>query len=182
MRRRVWFALCAALAFLLVAAASVLLWLWWPTANTLTGYAARGDLSGVRLSLRLGVDPNEASRSGWRLENAGPTPLTAAAQFGQVEAIRLLIDQGADPNLLDGRSESPGQTPLATAATHGQLDACRALLDAGADPNIPTSPNGTGEPTNWTALDWALQGGHAAVADLLRQHGAVEGGRRRGGQ
>jgi len=38
-----------------------------------------------------------------------------------------------------------------------------------------------GDPGNWTALDWALQAKQSAVADLLRQYGAVEGRRRGGG-
>ncbi len=116
------------------------------------------------------------------LESRAQTPLTAAAQYGQVEVVRLLIDNGADPNLHDGGSEFPQQTPLATAAAQGHLDVCRVLLEAGANPNLPTNPNDVGAPQSWTALDWALQGGHTAVAELLRQHGAVEGGRVRGRQ
>jgi hypothetical protein len=166
---------------LLVAVASVVLWFWWPDANRLTGYAARGDMSKVRLSLRLGVDPNEPSRWGWHHENPGQTPLTAAAQFGRVDVVRLLINNGADPNLRDFGSEFPHQTPLSTAAMHGQLDVCRVLLEAGADPNIPTNPKRPGDPGDWTALDWALQGKQSAVADLLRQYGAAEGQRRGGG-
>lgn len=179
MRRRISFAVLATMALLLLAGASALLWLWWPTSGTLMGHAARGDVAGVRLSLRLGVDPNEPSRYGWRRETPGQTALTAAAQFGQVAVVRLLIDSGADPNLRDGGSAFPHMTPLATAATHGHLDVCRVLLEAGADPNIPTNPKGAGATTNWTALDWALQSGHTAVADFLRQHGAAEGGRLR---
>jgi len=140
------------------------------------GQAARGNVAGARWSLRLGVDPNEPSRYGFRHENLGQTPLTAAAQFGQVDVARLLISKGADPNLRDGGGV--GQTPLATAAMAGQLEMCRVLLDAGADPNLPTSPELTGENRNWTALDWAVQANHAEIAALLRQRGGVENRRR----
>jgi ankyrin repeat protein len=126
----------------------------------------------MRWSIRLGVKPNSASRWGWRNENEGQTPLTAAAQFGRVEAIRFLLSKGADVNLRDFGGE--GQTPLSTAAMQGQLEVCRVLLDAGADPNIPTEPRLVGETRNWTALDWAIRGKHTAVVALLRERGATE--------
>jgi hypothetical protein len=174
-RIRLWFGVTfGAIASLCLA---FLLWLQWPDANRLTGQAARGDLAGARWSLRLGVDPNTASRWGWRHENEGETPMTVAAQFGRVEVVRLLLAHGADPDLRDGGGQH--QTPLSTAAMHGQLEVCRLLLDAGADPNIRTNPAMPGDPGDWTALDWALQANHSAVAEFLRQHGAVEG--RRGG-
>jgi len=152
-------------------------WLWWPSPNKLTRYAERGDVAGVRLCLRFGVDANAPSRWGWNLEIDGQTPLTAAAQHGQVEVVRLLLKSGADPNLRDFGPNYPHETPLAVAAMHGQLEICRILLDTGADPNIPTNPK---QPDEWTALDWALFANQPAVADLLRQHGGRESGRRRG--
>ena len=178
--RKVLIALCAATGVLLVVVTAALLWLWWPNATKLTGYAARGDAAGVRLSLRLGVDPNEPSRWGWSHE-PGQTPLTSAAQFGRVDVVRLLLANGADPNLRDFGSEVPQNTALANAAMSGHLEVCRVLLEAGADPNIPTNPNQPGDPGNWTALDWALQAGHTATADLLRQYGGLEGRKRRRG-
>jgi ankyrin repeat protein len=179
-RRRVLIA-SAVLAIPVAVVASLVLWAWWPDASRLTGAAARGDLAGVRLCLRLGVDPNTPSRWGWNRENEGQTPLTAAAQFGRVQVVRLLLEAGADPNRRDFGTEFPHQTPLSTAALHGQLEVCRVLLEAGADPNLPTNPMQPGDPGSWTALDWAIEAGQAAIADLLRRHGAVEG-RRRGGR
>lgn len=163
----------------LVVVAAAMLWLTWPSSTTLTGYAARGDLASVWRGLKLGVDPNKASRYGVRGENEGQTPLTAAAESGRNDVISLLLEHGADPNLRDFGAEHPHDTPLSAAARAGLSDTCLALLKAGADPNIPTHPRQPGDPGNWTALDWALHGNHTAVADLLRAHGAVEGGRRR---
>jgi ankyrin repeat protein len=171
----------AAIGLPIAAVIAFALWLWWPDANKLTGAAARGDIDGVRLYLRLGVNPNAPSRWGWHHENDGETPLTAAAQHGRVDVVRVLLRSGADPDLRDSGSDYPQQTPLATAAMHGQLEVCRILLEAGADPNVPTNPKQPGDPGSWTALDWALQADQPAVADLLRQHGGREGGRRRGG-
>jgi hypothetical protein len=105
----------------------------------------------------------------------------AAAQFGRVDVVRLLLDKGADPNLRDFGQESPGETPLSTAVMHGQLEVCRMLLEAGADPNVPTNPMQPGDPGSWTALDWALQTRQLAIVDLLWLHGAVEGRRRASG-
>jgi ankyrin repeat protein len=178
-QRRLLVSICAAsLLLLIVAAISVGLWLWWPDANKLTGYAARGDVSGVRLCLSLGVDPDEPSRYGWKRHAEGQTPLTAAAQGGHVDVIRILLENGADPNLLDSGSRWPHETALSTAAIHGRIEVCRVLLDAGADPNIPTNPRGRGDTGGWTALDWALQGKQSDVAQLLRERGAIESGRR----
>jgi ankyrin repeat protein len=177
-RRRILLVLVPA-GLVVASAIGLAIWLWLPDASKLTGAAARGDLDGVRWCLRLGVDVNAPSRWGWHRES-GQTPLTAAAQYGRVEAVRLLLESGADPNLRDFGSDHPQDTPLSTAARHGQLEACRVLLEAGADPNVPTHPEQPGEPGNWTALDWALQANQQAVADLLRQHGGRESGRRRG--
>ena len=153
------------------------LWLWWPDANKLNRFAKSGDTEGVRLCLRLGVDPNAPEKWGW-YNSDGQTPLTAAALFGHLEVARLLLKSGADPNLRDSGPEYPAETPLSRAAMHGHLEFCRILLEAGADPNIPTNPKQHGDPGNWTALDWALQGNQTSVVELLRQHDGRESGRR----
>ncbi|MCE9603867.1 MAG: ankyrin repeat domain-containing protein [Planctomycetia bacterium] len=149
----------------------------WPDPNTLTHAAARGDVDTVRLCLWLGVDPNTPKKWGWHHAD-GQTPLTAAAEQGRVEVVRILLRSGADLNLRDAGPEYPHVTPVATTAMHGQLEVCRILLEAGADPNVPTYPKQPGAPGEWTALDWALQANHLALADLLRQHGGRESGRR----
>ena len=179
-KRRILFIVTAITGVCVAAFIALALWLWWPDANTLHRYALLGDMPGVRLCLRFGVNPNAPSHWGWNLENEGQTPLTAAAQFGQVEVVRFLLKSGADPNLLDFGTKYPHDTPLSTAAMHGHLEVCRVLLDAGADPNVPTNPKQPGDLGNWTALDHALQANQPAVADLLRQHGGRESGRRRG--
>ncbi len=161
---------------IIIAAIGFVVWMWWPDSTKLANYANAGDVSGVQRCLRLGVDPNKPMLFG-QAKIPGPTPLNAAAQSGQVEVIKVLLANGANPNLRNFGPEHSVNTPLATAAMHGQLEACKALLDAKADPNLPCTPNDPGEWGNWTALDWALQADKPEVADLLRKHGGKEGHR-----
>jgi ankyrin repeat protein len=155
---------------------AVALWIWWPNANALTRQAAQGDIPGMRRSLWLGVNPNLSSYLVFSPYVMNETPLTAAAGRGQLEAVRLLLANGADPNLRD--QGGCGCTPISNAAANGHLDVCCFLFVAGADPNIPRYPMETGESGYWTALDCALQAKQQAVVELLRQYGAVEGRRR----
>jgi hypothetical protein len=178
MKRTLGIVSVATLLLMVACIAAIATWMYWPArpdASQLVGHARKGDIVGVEYCLSQGIDPNAAEKWGWHRENLGQTPLTAAAQFGRVEVVRLLLRKGADANLRDCGSQFPHETPLSTAAMHGQIEVCKLLLEAGADPNIRTNP----KDSNWTALDWALQAKQPAVAELLRQHGAVESGRRR---
>ena len=71
----------------------------------------------------------------------GFQPLGLACFFGHVEAARLLLDRGADPNTL-ARNEHIQAAPLHSAAASEGKDAetryelCELLLDRGADPNL----------------------------------------------
>ena len=69
------------------------------------------------------------------------TALMAATNQVLVDAVELLLERGADPNLA---SPVTGETPLHQAATHGyrkDMNACmHALLRAGAKPNVKTTP------------------------------------------
>lgn len=120
-RRRILLLLLVPIGLAIAAIIALAIWLWWPDANKVTGAAARGDLDGVRWCLRLGVDVNEPSRWGWHRENDGQTPLTAAAQHGQVEVVKFLLRNGADPNLRDFGSDYPHETPLSTAGNRQRI-------------------------------------------------------------
>jgi len=102
----------------------------------------------------------------------GFQPLTLACFFGHVEASRLLLEHGADPNTL-GRNEHV-QTNALHAAAAGenkdestQYELCRLLLDHGADPNLPQGTN------EFRAIDAARQNGDARLEQLLIEHGAA---------
>jgi ankyrin repeat protein len=90
--------------------------------------AEEGDTAPVSRLLAAGGDPH-ASVTG-RLPSGGlyqTTPLAVAAGGGQLEAVRLLLDGGADPSC----AASGGPTPLMMAAGYGQLEVLRLLLARG---------------------------------------------------
>jgi hypothetical protein len=84
---------------------------------------ADGELVG-RLLAEAGVDPNAAaSVSDGHGDADHYTPLTRAAELGHLEAVRLLLDAGADL----GRADGAAVTPLMQAARKGHLEVLRRL-------------------------------------------------------
>ncbi len=61
----------------------------------------------------------------------GRTPLMRAAAMERGDAVRLLLQRGADANAQDHL----GATALLLAARYGDLDSVRALIEKGANPN-----------------------------------------------
>ncbi len=80
------------------------------------------------------------------------------------EVVRLLIEQGADPNVR-GDDDEHGESPLHWAASSDDVDVARALLDGGADMEMSGGSIGT-------PLDNAVGYGCWHVAELLAQRGA----------
>ena len=94
----------------------------------LTVAAALGDVDQVKAM--LGADPT-------RIREDRPDarrPLTAAAGFGRMEIVRLLLERGADPTWPDIDESSRGAA-LHAAARNGDLPMVQLLLEHGADPN-----------------------------------------------
>lgn len=90
------------------------------------------------------------------------TPLMGAASEGQLSVVRMLLDKGADVNLV----QEDGETALMYAAAGGHLDVVEVLLDAGADINVAAKTMCI------TALHGAALKGHAAVVKALLAKGA----------
>jgi ankyrin repeat protein len=94
------------------------------------------------------------------------TALTWAAANGHVAAVERLVALGADVNAratFGGPSHGESVTALHIAAQAGQTTAVEALLAAGADPTLRDARY------DGPASGWAQQGGHTALAALLRE-------------
>ncbi|MBI2687578.1 MAG: ankyrin repeat domain-containing protein [Acidobacteria bacterium] len=94
--------------------------------------------------------------------------LHAAAFHGQLAAVRLLLELGADPNT---RDTGDNAYPLHFAAGLGHLEIVRALLDAGGD------VHGFGDVHEGGVIGWAAAPTHPAqarmdVIQLLLDRGA----------
>ena len=101
----------------------------------------------------------------------GKTLLHWAALNGWTEAVELLLDRGANVNMMS----SGGGTPLMEAAYTGKTEACRILIDRGAIVHI-AEPN-----CGRTTLHMTTRWGSVDTARLLLDRGAkVDGPSMRG--
>jgi ankyrin repeat protein len=89
------------------------------------------------------------------------TPLIYAAQKGNVEMVRVLLEGGANTE----RGNVQYTTALDIAALNGYLDVCRVLLDWGANVDPLDSFQNT-------PLHHASWKGHFSVVKLLVERGA----------
>jgi uncharacterized protein len=111
--------------------------------------AARdGDLDTLRRGVNQGLGVDQL--------RGNTTLLIHAASSGSPGAVRWLLEQGADVNLV-----APcGWTPLIAAAVFDRVEAAQILLDAGADPAV-RSQGGR------TALEIARERDAAGMVHLL---------------
>ncbi|MDX1577357.1 MAG: ankyrin repeat domain-containing protein [Gemmatimonadota bacterium] len=94
---------------------------------------------------------------------AGPdAPVADAAQEGDLEAVRALLREGADPNAAQG----DGMTALHWAAMRGHAEMAEALLYAGAHTESTTRIGG------YTPLHLAARYGRGALVTTLLEGGA----------
>jgi ankyrin repeat protein len=78
-------------------------------------------------------DPDEPPiRAGSTTDAGGLTALLHAARQGHVDAVRALLDGGADVNVVSGTDET---SPLLIATINSQWDVALLLIERGADPN-----------------------------------------------
>jgi ankyrin repeat protein len=113
----------------------------------------KNDPAAVQANLRGGVDVKNYD---------GETPLIIAAKSGSSDAMKTLIDAGAEVNLTD---TSYKYTPLHWAAYNGQIEAAKVLLSHGA--NIEAR-----EYTNSTPLSLAAKRGNVEIVRLFLDKGA----------
>lgn len=129
-----------------------------PPPDPLLDAAARGDLQALRALLEGGADPGVALGDGL-------TALHIAAEEGNVDMARLLLDAGADA---EAKTRIGSYTPLHLAAGSAHLDVVEVLLRAGADVAGETTNSGA-TPLHLAARAMA---GERVVRALL-EHGAA---------
>jgi uncharacterized protein len=142
-------------------------------------YRGRRDLAELIASKKEALDIFEAAALG-RLDrlkqylrdaasainsrsNDGFTALHFACFFGQPDAARLLIENGA---AVDAVAANPTQVmPLHSAASSRNREAARLLLERGAPVNAR-------QQAGWVPIHAAAQNGDRPMVELLLQHGA----------
>lgn len=92
------------------------------------------------------------------------TPLLLAVQKNNIDAVRILLAAGADPNVRD----NVGDSPLRWCAEKAYLEMARLLLLCGATKTMHES----GGPTGLNALGFAVTRLNVDMVRLLLAHGA----------
>lgn len=114
-------------------------------------------LRSVGILLEGGADPEKQDPSS---RNA----LMSAAEHGAFQGVKLLLENGANPNARsNSRLHYTDWTALMFAAVKGNPRSAHALLHGGADPKLE---NKKGE----TALSLAIANKHSQTADVIRRH------------
>lgn len=121
------------------------------------------DVRRIAELLSEGADPNapQADFPQWRPLESAIEELDAG---GTTEAVRLLIEHGADVNAWNvGNS----LTPLIRAVFHEDVQAIRLLLEAGASPNVVSAEGDS-------PLRLAVEQDSLEIAALCLEYGARE--------
>ena len=122
------------------------------------------DVSQLQALLRDGADPDIVEE--WK----GQTPVLLAAEIGNRQAMKALLDAGADPEIANGR----GQKAMHLVVRRDDSEGLNLLVEAGADPN---SRDAHGQ----TPLHLAFESGAADLVQELLDAGADPFARREGG-
>ena len=148
-------------------------------ADQLLSAAKGGDGAVVVRLLVAGANPNAVRARLWegKVEVCKTTALCEAAHHGRLEAVRLLLEAGADPSFWDDE----GSTPLMEAADFGELEVLQLLLawgatvDAVAISDDGRSDSGGPRGLHGTAFHCACYTNHAECAEALVRAGCDVG-------
>ena len=141
--------------------------------------ARKGDVAAIRTLAASGVDLNQSSAT--RLTFVFPdfdhfrwTALQHAVQKHQTEAVRILLEWGAEP---DATETGSVVTPLFIAASGNDRAMVKLLLDAGADVNLSRKTMAQPEPGGplWHVVEHALErvSGSLSRKEALERLGAT---------
>lgn len=119
--------------------------------------AALGDADRLRALLEDEADRVDA------MNGQGFTPLGLAAFFGHEDALRTLLDLGAEVDLV--QKSINANTALDSAVAADRMAAVKLLLERGAEPNVHAV-------RGYTPLHKAAFGGNAEMVRLLLSRGA----------
>jgi ankyrin repeat protein len=127
--------------------------------GTALHYASQFGLSGITKKVlaaaNMPIEEAVNAKDSW-----GNTPLTIAAEYGQYEMAKMLLDKGANVN-----AQGHLGNALQAASAGGHEQVVKMLLDKGADVNARGGVYGN-------ALQAASLGGHEQVVKLLLDKGS----------
>ena len=112
-----------------------------------------GHLEAAEYLVRAGASANTPANNA-----LGATPLQSAVAGKHVSIVKMLIKNGANPNVREGG----GFTPLHTAAANGNPEIIQMLILCGADLHAQTSDGKI-------ALELAKSKGHHQAAEILNR-------------
>jgi ankyrin repeat protein len=95
--------------------------------------------------------------------SVGKRPLSYAAKFGNAVTVKLLLENGAEPNAEE--RNAPSGSALWAAVKDNYEECVQLLLEHGADPNAVVESGGN-------CLFIAMRKGHHSLAKLLYTYGA----------
>ena len=134
-----------------------------------------GDLAGIKALL----DENRAlANSRSESDARGTYPLHVAAEFGQGDAARVLLQYGADVSFLDLENDA---IALGWAAFFGRAEVVTILLEAGSEPSqrnkhglTPLGCAVGGTQGRWKKFSDATLEDWQRAVEIIRAYGGVE--------
>jgi len=114
-----------------------------------------------KLLIDKNVDVNaKAPLVGSRFD--GYTPLLAASFLGHTEIVKILLDAGADPTMVDDQMKA---TAAHKAGYHGRTETAKVLVDKAANKGLDL--NAQGSYNGYTALHDAIWHCHKETVEVL---------------
>jgi ankyrin repeat protein len=135
----------------------------------------KGDLGMIKTLLE---EERRLANSRSETDSRGTYPLHVAAEFGQCDAARMLLDYGADVSFMDLENDA---IALGWAAFFGRPEVVTVLLNAGSDPSqrnkhglTPLGCAVGGTQGRWKQFSNATLDDWARAAGIIRSCGGVE--------